>query len=512
MNRLSRFLIVAAILLSLAQRAAAADSIAFGVTLDPSAAHQPVTGRLFVFLQRGDSLSPNHDPRLGPDWFHPEPFFGIDVEQMGPGETRVVDNSADGFPGKVSDVPAGKYRAQALLDINLDDPHHGNADGNLYSDIVIVEFGSAAPHTVLLTLKNVNEPIPWPKSRWAEEVEFESKLLSDFHHRKVIDRCGVVLPASYFDEPHRRYPVVFIIPGFGGSHRDALKYAEHPPETAPGEAEFIRVYLSGQCKWGHHVYADSATNGPRGRSLIEELIPEIERRYRTIPNRDARFLFGHSSGGWSSLWLMVNYPETFGAVWSGSPDPVDFRDFQGINLYADPPLSCFTHEAGGRRPLARRGNEVLLYFDSFSHMDDVLKRGGQLRSFEAVFSPLDSNGQPKKLWDRQTGFIDPEVARAWQRYDIRLVIERDWEHLRPLLAGRVHITMGGQDTFYLDGAVRLLQESLKQLGSDAEIDMLFGRGHTDYLTPDYYQSVRRQMSDLFLRLSAGSARGEKHEP
>ncbi len=36
---------------------------------------------------------------------------------------------------------------------------------------------------------------------------------------------------------------------------------------------------------------------------------------------------GHSSGGWSSLWLQIEHPEVFGGVWSLAPDPVDFRDF-----------------------------------------------------------------------------------------------------------------------------------------------------------------------------------------
>ena len=182
-----------------------------------------------------------------------------------------------------------------------------------------------------------------------------------------------------------------------------------------------------------------------------------------------------------------------------SPDPVDFRDFQGVNLYASPPENLYYDNTGGRRPLARHGDQVMLWFPNFAHMDDVLKRGGQLRSFEAVFSPLDADGQPEKLWDRQTGRIDPNVASDWRKYDIRLTIERNWPRLAPLLAGRVHIFMGDKDTFYLDGATRLLDQSLKQLGSDAEVVFLPGRGHNDYINADFYANVRHEMSDLFRR-------------
>ena len=63
---------------------------------------------------------------------------------------------------------------------------------------------------------------------------------------------------------------------------------------------------------------------------------------------------------------MINYPDVFGGVWSISPDPVDFRDWQGINLYADPPQNMYVDRAGNRRPIARHGDQVMLWYDSFT--------------------------------------------------------------------------------------------------------------------------------------------------
>ena len=110
-------------------------------------------------------------------------------------------------------------------------------------------------------------------------------------------------------------------------------------------------------------------------------------------------------------------------------------------------------------------------------MDDVIGWGGQLGSFEAVFSPLDRDGRPRKLWDRATGAIDPEVAKAWEAYDIRLVLERNWPTLGPKLKGKLHVITGDLDTFYLEGAVKLLKESLAKLGSDAVVEIIPGRDH-----------------------------------
>jgi hypothetical protein len=100
-------------------------------------------------------------------------------------------------------------------------------------------------------------------------------------------------------------------------------------------------------------------------------------------------------------------------------------------------------------------------------MEEGMGHGGQLASFEAVFSERDGNGWPKRLWDRKTGAIDPEVARSWEKYDISLVLERNWKVLGPKLAGKLHVYTGEQDTFYLEGSTRLLREQLVRLKSDA---------------------------------------------
>jgi hypothetical protein len=77
------------------------------------------------------------------------------------------------------------------------------------------------------------------------------------------------------------------------------------------------------------------------------LIPEFDKQFRSVAAPTARFLTGHSSGGWSSLWLQVAYPEQFDGVWSTSPDPVDFRDFQRIDL-TKPGENMFVDAKGER--------------------------------------------------------------------------------------------------------------------------------------------------------------------
>src|SRR5690606_15029895 len=146
--------------------------------------------------------------------------------------------------------------------------------------------------------------------------------------------------------------------------------------------------------------------------LTEELLPELDRQFRTVADPRARFLTGHSSGGWSSLWLQITFPEMFAGVWSTAPDPVDFRDFQRINLYRSG-VNMYVDDNRQRRPLAVGEGRVLIWYDDFAWLEHVLGHGGQLHSFEAVFSPRGSDGGPQLLWDRQTGVVDAGVARHW---------------------------------------------------------------------------------------------------
>lgn len=91
------------------------------------------------------------------------------------------------------------------------------------------------------------------------------------------------------------------------------------------------------------------------------------------------------------------------------------------------------------------------------------RSGGQFDIWEAVYSPVGSDGYPKRLWDKSTGEIDHEVAEYWkENYDLRYILERDWKSLGPRLEGKIHVYCGDMDNYYLNNAVYLLEEFLEK--------------------------------------------------
>src|SRR5262249_17537944 len=241
------------------------------------------------------------------------------------------------------------YNVQAVMDFARGRTI-GGGPGNGYSKPVWMELDPATTGAVKLSVDPVVAPRPLPQTDPVQLLELPSKPLTKFHGRPVRLRAAVALPESFADKKDKKYPIIYEIPGFSGNHTAALGRVDR---TDADGVEFLYVVLDPECPLGHHVFADSANNGPWGRALTEELIPHLEKKYRAIGEARARFVTGHSSGGWSSLWLQVAYPDLFGGVWSTAPDPVDFRDFQRINLYK-PGVNMFTDDQGKARPIARR--------------------------------------------------------------------------------------------------------------------------------------------------------------
>jgi hypothetical protein len=458
----------------------------FEVTFPAGVLEGEFTGKCVVYVSTGKS-----EPRFGPNWFNPQPMYSNEFEKVGPGDVMVIDSKATGFPASLDKLPSGEYTVQAVVDRNLGGREIGSSPGNLYSKPQRLSI-DASTGTIKLVCDQVVADEIFRETDAIKASRLRSDLLSKFYERPTMMRAAVVLPESWANSG-RTYPVIYTVPGFGGSFLNYSGRSERNGTVRDGE-EFIVVYLDPTVPTGHCVFADSANNGPWGTALVKEFIPFIEKTYRGYGKSEGRFVTGHSSGGWSSLWLQVTYPEFFGGTWSTSPDPVDFRDFQRIDLYK-PGVNMFTDESGKPRPIARRGDDPILFFKQFSDMERPI-RGEQLGSFEAVFSPKGRDGKPVLLWNRFNGAVNNDVAQAWRKYDIGHILRSNWKDLGPKLKGKLHVYMGTQDTFYLEGATELLQKDLKAMGSDATVELLPG-DHGSVLTSSLRRRIDKQMADAW---------------
>ena len=308
-------------------------------------------------------------------------------------------------------------------------------------------------------------------------------------------RAGVVMPENY--DPDRKYAAVYWIPSFGtvpefgGDHRDAwlevhrrTRVPGPPVHPLWGEAFFIALDPQGQ--FGHHLFADSENNGPVARALIEELIPALEEKYNLIPEADARVLRGHSSGGWSSIWLAMHYPDTFGGAWSSAPDPVDFRAFQLVNIYEDE--NVYTDAAGKERPSYRDSGDVRMTIRQEVAMERVLgerfEGAQQWGSWMAVFGTRDRDGLPRPLFNLDTGRIDRQMAERFKRFDIAHLVRSEPQKFAPIFRDRIRIVCGEDDNFYLEGAVRMLRQTLEEAGA------VGGAGYCELVPGADHSSVR----------------------
>ncbi len=466
-------LLVVALLGVLATNTARA-GVEFHVGVDAGMSPKPVSGRLIVLvIKDGARLRTGVQPIDGPFWDDPQPIFGMDVRDLTPGTSAVLADAADGFPVRPHELPTGTYRAQARLDVARQDSDWRRHEGNLYSDAVEFRVAPGEEHRpVRLTLTHATT-LEKPKIvQGLEWFEWRSRLLSEFRGREVVLRAGVVLPKDY--DARKAYAAVYEVPGFGGNHLDAVHVARARARNVGDDAlarSTFWIVLDPEGPNGHTLFADSANNGPCGEALVTELIPALEAKYSLRKDARARLLRGHSSGGWSTLWLATTYPETFGACWSSAPDPVDFRRFQRINIYEQ--QNFYTHEGEDGQPLeiaSYRGPGTLMTVRQESRGEDVIgpdnTSAQQWDSWFAVFGPRNERGHPMALFDPESGRIDPAVAEAYRAYDLGARVRSEPEKYGPIFRERVRLVVGDQDSFFLNEAVALLKGEIERLSAN----------------------------------------------
>jgi hypothetical protein len=487
-------------------------NVRFEVSFPESASKDALDGRLLLLISTNNTEEPRF--QISED-LTTQQVFGIDVDGWKAGQTKTVDQSARGYPVRsLAELKAGEYWVQALLHryetFKRADGHTvklpmdrgegqqwSRAAGNLYSTPKQIRI-DAATQSIPITLDKVIPPIEPPKdTKYVKHIRIQSERLTKFWGRPMYLGAHVLLPEGFDTHPEARYPLVIF---HGHFPADLSGFREQPPDpnlkpdyserfklsgynrivqenayqfykewTGPNFPRFLIVEIQHANPYYDDSYAvNSANLGPYGDAITYELVPEIEKRFRGIGKGRARFLYGGSTGGWEAMAVQVFYPDEYNGSWIACPDPIDFRAYTVVNMY-EHENAYYADSKWKTVPRPGKRNylgELAATVEDMNHMELALgtnsRSGGQWDIWQAVYSPVGSDGYPKPIWDKLTGKIDRSVAEYWrENYDLGYILKRDWARIGPKLEGKLHIYVGEADNYFLNNAVYLVEDFLK---------------------------------------------------
>jgi Putative esterase len=492
--------------------AQAGETYRFSVSFAREQSAGPLDGRILLLLSTDGSAEPRTQISDSP---RTQMIFGLDVDSLKPGQSVTVDDAAYGYPVRyLHDVPSGEYFVQVVLHryetfhradgdtvklpMDRGEGQHWNlAPGNLYSKPQkIILRAASAP--VSIALDQVIAPLPDPEDTpYIRHIKIRSELLTKFWGRPMFLSANILVPEGFDAHPDAHFPLAIFEDHF---NRDFEGFRTTPPEPNLKPDYSERFHISGynkiqqeeaykfyqqwigpnfprilvvQINHANPYYDDSyavnsANLGPYGDAIETELIPAIEKQFRGIGQGWARFAYGGSTGGWEALAVQVFYPDHYNGAFAACPDPVDFRAYTNINLYAD--KNAFFVEGphikvaqpstrdylGHTFITTQKANQYELALGSHA------RSGEQFDIWQAVYGPVGKDGYPQPIFNKETGEIDPAVAAYWKEHsDLSAILQENWATLGPKLAGKIHVYVGSADTYFLNNAVYYLEDVLK---------------------------------------------------
>ena len=493
---------------------------------------------------RGDD-----EPADGPWWSRPHPLLALDLPTLeadrqyefasptvGSGPTipplEGLGLSVAGSPSATSKSPSirqfpgplttldGAFRLQAVWRPHRADPTPGGP-GELRSKVAWANLAPDRSDEITLSLAP-STPRPEAPTRilaaaqtpmWIE-VESPSPLLESSGAGTNGHHAWVVFPRGYHDlaAPRRTWPAIYLVPheGDGYAEATALRDAIAIERANKALPQAVWIVLDPTSPWGHHGFADSPVQGPRGTALVEEFVPELEARFRIEPTAAGRVLTGHGAGGWAALWLLHQYPETFSSALVTSPEAVDLSRIGTVDAYG---FDAFRDADGQQRPayreaVAGRGEAVRTMVDQEWRLAEAAsskgRSGDRWHRLAARMSPLNESGTPRPLFDEQ-GTIDRSLAAGtWLRYDLAAALARSPRQLVPLWDRRIEVWVGSLDESFNDRALLSLRSLIGDLRrglgltreGEGQIELVSGATFDTVAIkakPDLYESIIRRL-------------------
>ena len=302
------------------------------------------------------------------------------------------------------------------------------------------------------------------------------------------------LPPSYEDEPERRHPAIYVLPGYSAAvehwqdrdlfepsifERLGLLYSgEDPPP------ECIVVFVDGATAYGGSQFVNSLATGRYQDYVCDDVVAHVDRTYRTLASAQHRGVSGHSSGGVGALVLAMRHPDVFSACASHAGDAM----FE----------HCYGRELGDfARALREHDGDVVALRDRL--LGDEQYRGGHFGPLmvlgcAAAYSPDPDAplgiGLPVDVHGRI-------VPRNWERWLAQDPVRLAPDHvdvLRDLRA--IYLDAGDADEYYMDLGTAKLSELLTALGIAHRYERFAGKhGGVAWRYPIGYDHLARALSE-----------------
>jgi S-formylglutathione hydrolase FrmB len=304
--------------------------------------------------------------------------------------------------------------------------------------------------------------------------QFTSRVLADNPLGDPATRSlPIILPPDY-ETSGKRYPVIYGLTGFTGSGPMMLNVSAWQPNLqqridrlmADGKLS-PAIYALPDCftRYGGSQYLNSIAIGRYEDYIINEIVPHIDRTYRTLAAAEGRGVFGKSSGGYGAIMFGLRHPDVFGAVACHSGD-------MAFDLCYRPDFPKFANavqKAGGV-------DKWLNEFESKVKIEGRDIEAMNILAMAAAYSP-NPNATPLPIdfpFDLETCELKPDVWARWLEFDPVQLADRYADNLKKLRL--LFIDCGARDDFNLHFGARTFVKKLQALGVPHEYEE-FNDGH-----------------------------------
>ncbi len=307
--------------------------------------------------------------------------------------------------------------------------------------------------------------------------------LGDPHVRKL----AVWLPPQYDALGARRFPALYDLVGFTGSGLSHLNWKPFSENLGERAARLIHeqkmpptILVLPDCftALGGNQYVNSSALGNYADYLTREIVPFVDREFRTLASRDHRGCFGKSSGGYGAIIHGMKYPGTWGAIADHSGDA--YFEFVYACDWPNTLNELAKHRSAKQKPgvydAAKRAGA--------RGLDRGLDDGRVKRFLAAVWKkPKLSNAESMAImnlcmaatydpdpraplgfrlpFNLETGELLPENWARWRKHDPVNLVAKHARALRSLRG--IYIDCGSRDQFHIHYGTRILARRLSEL-------------------------------------------------